>query len=239
MPSNEWTPSARVVEALTSGDIEVLGRIPWSSNYTFLVSVQHSDTELKAIYKPEEGEQPLGDFPPGLFRREVAAFELASALGWPNIPETVERDGPFGAGSLQRFVEADFEQNYFTIFEQSEEHHEEFFKIAVFDLITNNTDRKAGHCLLSEDGSIWAIDHGLCFSAVPKLRTVIWEFEGQRLPNALLADVTRIAHEIPERVSSLLTPNDMKALQRRLLALVDDPVLPSLVSQRQYPWPLI
>ena len=136
--------------------------------------------EAKAIYKPVRGERPLWDFPSGLHRREVAAWELSEYLGWHLVPPTIMRDGPFGEGSLQLFVAADFEQHYFTLYEGRADLHDALRRMCAFDLLANNTDRKSGHCLLGLDGRIWGIDHGLCFAEDFKLRTVIWEFGGER-----------------------------------------------------------
>ena len=130
------------------------------------------------------GERPLWDFPTGLFKREVAAYELSEALGWGLVPRTVLRaEGPLGEGSLQEFVDADFEQHYFTLYED-EQYHDQLRAICAFDLLANNTDRKSGHCLLGRDGRIYAIDNGLSFHHEFKLRTVIWEFGGEPVPAA-------------------------------------------------------
>src|SRR5581483_878650 len=137
--------------------------MPWSSNGTFLVAVGHEGVEVAAIYKPGRAERPLWDFPDGLYRREVAAFALSEHLGWEFVPPTVHvPDGPLGPGSLQLFVDADFEQHYFTLLEE-EHHHRALKRMATFDCLANNADRKGGHCLLDVDGRIWGIDHGLCF----------------------------------------------------------------------------
>ena len=140
--------------------------MPWSSNGTYLVRVCHDGQESRAVYKPVHGERPLWDFPPGLYLREVAAYELSEALGWGLVPETVVRDGPLGTGSLQRFVPADFQQHYFTLLERPEQ-HDALKATCTFDLVANNADRKGGHCLLGEDGRLWSVDHGLCFHADP------------------------------------------------------------------------
>ncbi|MGH9101588.1 MAG: SCO1664 family protein, partial [Acidimicrobiales bacterium] len=169
--------------------MELRGRMPWSSNATFLVSCTLGGVEMAAIYKPSRGERPLWDFPGGLDRREAAAYELSQLLGWDMVPETVLRgDGPLGPGSLQRFVEADFSQHYFTLVEDAS-HGEALRRIACFDLVANNADRKSGHCLLGTDGQIWAIDNGLCFHDQPKLRTVMWDFAGEPIPPAMLEDL--------------------------------------------------
>ncbi len=218
------------------GDMEILGRLPYSSNYTFLVKL--SD-DSQAIYKPAEGEQPLHDFPPDIYKREVAAYRLAQQLGWPNVPEThVVPDGPHGVGSLQRFVEADFEHHYFSLLED-QSLHQQFWEIAVFDVVANNADRKSGHCLVDAARKIWAIDHGLCFNADPKLRTVIWEFGGTTVPAPLLNGLASAADSEFAELHGLLEGNEIEALGLRTRALIETPVLPEPVSQRQYPWPLL
>ncbi|HUY22011.1 MAG TPA: SCO1664 family protein [Acidimicrobiales bacterium] len=225
---------------LTEGEVEVVGRLPWSSNRTFLATCVLGDEEIGAVYKPVQGERRLWDFPEGIYRREVAAYELSSALGWGIVPETVERDdAPLGPGSLQRFVPADFSQHHFTLVED-EQHHDRLRTICAFDVVANNTDRKSGHCLLGEDGSVWAIDNGLCFHVEPKLRTVIWEFAGEPVPAALLEDVARIADAVPATIRPLLSGREVEALRRRAAELVavgrfpvPDP------DQHHYPWPLV
>jgi uncharacterized repeat protein (TIGR03843 family) len=172
----------RALELLRHGEIEVLGRMPYSSNATFLVDVCHEGLLAQGIYKPHRGERPLWDFPSGLFKREAAAFELAEHVGWHLVPPTVVRDGPLGEGSLQLFMPSHFEQHYFTLRDDGD-HIEAMQRLCVFDLLANNTDRKSGHVLLGEDGRIWAIDNGLSFHAEFKLRTVIWDFAGEPIPN--------------------------------------------------------
>ena len=134
---------------LREGQIEIEGRMPWSSNGTYLVTLEHEGVGWRAIYKPERGERPLWDFPTGLYRREVATYELSRALEFGVVPPTVVRDGPLGVGSVQWFVDADFSEHYFTIYEQRPELHDQLRAIAVLDLLANNTDRKGGHCPVS------------------------------------------------------------------------------------------
>ncbi|HEX2039574.1 MAG TPA: SCO1664 family protein [Acidimicrobiales bacterium] len=240
MPSDERASAADALTVLASGEVEVRGRMPWSSNATFLVDVHHQGTGLPAVYKPQRGERELWDFPDGLYRREVAAYHLSLALGWRLVPETVVReDAPLGVGSLQRFVPADFDQHYFTLLEE-EEHHDALRRIAVFDVLANNADRKSGHCLLDEDGHIWAIDNGLSFHVEPKLRTVIWDFAGQRVAEPVLADVERLATDVPGALCELLHPVEVDALverARRLLRVRKLPMPPP--GYRAYPWPLV
>ena len=243
MPTHKRQPSTNALNALTTGAVEVVGRLPWSSNFTFLVDVAGANKTTRAVYKPEQGEQELWDFPPALYKREVAAFELSQALGWPNIPPTtIREDAPYGVGSLQLFVPADFEQHYFTLMEDEEkqrEHIEAFVRIATFDIIANNTDRKSGHCLLGEDSQIYAIDNGLCFHPDPKLRTVIWEFQGTPVPDQLLVDIERVQGDLPTAIHDLLDKNEVISLRDRMQEVLQNPVFPPLVSQRQYPWPIV
>lgn len=229
----------QVLDLLRRGGIEVKGRMPWSSNGTFLVEVCLEGQEGAAIYKPHRGERPLWDYPSGLYRREVAVYEVSEALGWGLVPETVLRDdGPFGPGSLQRFVPAHFEEHYFTMLERPEL-HEALRTICVFDLLVNNGDRKSGHCLRGEDGRIWAIDHGLCLHEEPKLRTVIWDFAGQPVPLALLDDVVRLVDAPPPALGGLLEPGEVDALRARAATVLRRPVFPVVSSGRAYPWPLV
>jgi uncharacterized repeat protein (TIGR03843 family) len=231
--------SDETLDLLRHGDIEVEGRLPWSSNATFLVTIRSGDTCTQGVYKPVRGERPLWDFPPGLHRREVAAFELSEAMGVGVVPPTVLRGGPLGEGSVQLFVDADHEQHYFTLYEERPDLHDQLRVIAVFDLIANNTDRKGGHCLLGRDGRVWAIDNGLCFSAEFKLRTVIWEFGGEAIPPALLGAVEQVALEVPSAVAALLTADEVEAVRERARLVVERAVLPIDASGRRYPWPVI
>jgi uncharacterized repeat protein (TIGR03843 family) len=239
VPEDERPPQALTVELLERGEIELKGRMPWSSNATFLVNVCADGLgDTDAIYKPGRGERPLWDFPGGLYRREVAAYRLAVALGWDVVPETVLRDdGPLGQGSLQRFVDADFAEHYFTLLER-EELHPQLRRMALFDLLANNADRKGGHCLLTEDGHVWGIDHGVCFHDEPKLRTVIWDFAGEPVDADLLADVAGLLSE-PPLLDDLLHPQEIAAFARRVEAVTRLQRSPDPGSDRPYPWPLV
>ena len=225
---------------LSCGDIELEGRLPWSSNATFLVKVTTDGRSQPAVYKPYRGERPLWDFPDGLYHREAAAYQLSVALGWELVPETVVRtDGPMGIGSVQRFVPADFTEHYFTMLEH-ERHHRALRTIAAFDLVANNADRKSGHCLLGEDGHIWAIDNALCFHVHPKLRTVIWDFGGEAIPDPLLADLDRLARDLPDGLRPFLVDEECEAVIRRAAAVVRHGRFPSPGAERRaYPWPLV
>ena len=229
--------AAAAVDVLTRGELTVKGRLPWSSNATLLVEATLNGATALGVYKPERGERPLWDFPPGQFRRELAAWHLSEALGWGLVPLTVPRDGPYGDGSVQLFIAADFEQHYFTL-REDERHHDRLRRICAFDLVTNNADRKSGHCLLGEDGTIYAIDNGLCFHVEPKLRTVIWEFADEPLPPAILDDLKRLAAKpLPPAVRQLLAPEECAVLLKRARALVKAGRFPVDTIGRGYPWP--
>jgi len=224
---------------LSQGEIDVEGRMPWSSNATFLVNVSCGEDTAQAIYKPTRGERPLWDFEPGLHRRELAAYLLSEAMGLDLVPPTVIRDGPLGEGSVQWFVDADHSQHYFTIHESRADLHDVLRGVALFDLIANNTDRKSGHVLIDGDDHIWGIDHGLCFAADFKLRTVVWEFGGEPIPDPLVARPATVAAGVPSQIAALLADDEVEALRERACWVVDHPTFPVDSSGRRYPWPLV
>lgn len=228
-----------VITLLEESEIDSCGLIPWGSNYTFLITVQHPEAGCSyAVYKPQRGESPLYDFPEGtLYRRERAAYVVSSALGWDLVPPTVIRDGPYGIGMVQLFVEADTNAHYFTF---GPEIPDAARRIALFDLIVNNTDRKAGHLLRGHDGRVWAIDHGLTFHSSPKLRTVIWDFAGDRLDGTDAADLERLVERgLPDELTAHLQDGEAAALERRISRLLSVGRLPEPRSDRPYPWPLV
>lgn len=230
---------------LAAGEmVEAHGLMPWSSNYTFLVTVRRDELETLAVYKPAQGERPLWDFPHGtLADREVAAYLVSTALGWDFVPPTLVREGLYGPGAVQVFIQADFEQHYFTL---REAHIPVFQRVAVFDALINNADRKAGHCLLDKAGQIWVVDHGLSFHVEDKLRTVIWDFAGDPLPDDLLADLQRLEQELNSSRSVLLSgltqriaPDEIKMFRCRLENLIASAHFPRPGSQRCVPYPLV
>ncbi|WP_318152418.1 SCO1664 family protein [Brachybacterium huguangmaarense] len=231
---------ARADELLRSGAVELLGHIV-SSNETFLVRIEDDTDALWGIYKPVLGERPLHDFPPGLHRRERAAYLVSETLGWHVVPRTVLReDGlPFGEGSLQRFVVADPAEHYFTLYGTGEDTDAQLRRLAVFDLLVNNADRKAGHVLRDEDGRVWGIDHGLCLHEELKLRTVIWDFAGAPVEPGLVADVAALVDDVPAAIADLLTPAEVRALQGRARYLLASGALPHDRTGMRFPWPLI
>jgi uncharacterized repeat protein (TIGR03843 family) len=229
---------------LATGDIEVLGALPNSSNAALLVRCTAGADSCIAVYKPMRGEAPLWDFPDGtLHRREVAAFVLARALGWPRVPPTVLRDGPFGPGSMQLFVTFDPREHFFTM---EVERADVFRRVALFDIAANNADRKAGHCLLGDDGEIWVIDHGVCFAVEPKLRTVIWTFVDEPIPVDATADLERAREalqpggDLRGELEALLSLDEVDETARRIDRLLQLRRFPEPEpGVRPFPWPPI
>ncbi len=234
----------RILEHLQQGNIRLAGRFLWGSNYTFLAEVDHGGETLQAVYKPAKGERPLWDFPHGtLAAREVAAYLTAREIGWDFIPPTVLRsEGPAGAGSLQLYVDADPERHYFTM---SDSDKQRLRPVALLDVIMNNADRKGGHVLLGSDDHIWLIDHGLCFHEEPKLRTVIWDFAGERVPEALLdlvrgyRDRLQPGSRLWHSYCDLLSEGEVAALVVRVDDLLRHKRFPAEAPGRPYPWPLV
>lgn len=232
---------AEWLDLLSSGEIEIEGRLPYSSNYSYLTTVSCEATSGRAVYKPGKGERPLWDFGTNLYRREIATYELSAAFSLGLVPETVLRhDAPLEAGSLQRFIDADFSAHYFTLIEEAD-HHARLRELAGFDMLCNNADRKSGHVLVDGEGGIWGIDNGLSFHADDKLRTVIWEFGGEAIPDVVMAACESIANDgPPERVSALIGETEQEALVRRALRMLKTRRLPlPRDDHRAYPWPLV
>lgn len=240
MPENKWIQGADALNLLGTGSIEVIGRMPYSSNATLLVKIQGEGDEIAAIYKPHQGERPLWDFPDGLYQREVAAYRLSESLGWDLIPPTIIRyDAPYGVGSLQLFIDARFDEHYFTLMDRPEL-ASTFIRFCVFDLIANNTDRKSGHILIDKDDHLWGIDNGLTFHEDSKLRTVIWEFGGTQIPEQDRELLRKNSSEISESLSELISEVELEALTRRIKYVISKKKLPKLDPEyRPYPWPLV
>ena len=229
---------------LQSGEIVSGYRMPWGSNYTFVVRIDAGPGKfLRAIYKPRDGERPLWDFPGGtLYKREYATFALSRCLGWPSVPLTLVRDGPYGLGTVQLYVEHDPETTYFELIDDKAE---QLRKFAIFDLLVNNADRKAGHCLLDDGGRVWSIDHGLTFHPQFKLRTVMMEFWGKRLPDAVVKDLESLGEKLETRgklsgeLAEMLSPVEIAALTGRLGILLEEGALPALDPYYNVPWPWV
>ncbi len=230
------------VMLLREGKITDCQPVPRGSNYVYLLSLKRNGENARAIYKPRRGEAPLWDFPDGtLYQRECAAYLVSEALKWFLIPPTIIREGPYGVGMLQQFVHTKQTIDYAQLFEN---HIPEFKRIATFDWLVNNADRKAGHCLEDRQGRLWLIDHGLTFHDEPKLRTVIWDFAGQAVPDELLADLELLSEELDGQngltttLSELLARREIQALRQRLAGMLNNPVFPSSYGSRHsVPWP--
>jgi uncharacterized repeat protein (TIGR03843 family) len=246
MPRQGWLPeSERLDEILISAETVEAALLAAGSNYVYLLRMQHPQAgEGYAVYKPMRGEAPLSDFPDGtLYRREYAAYLVSEALGWGLVPPTIVRDDlAAGVGALQLFIEHDPSQHYFTL---KDERADEMKRIAVFDWLTNNADRKGGHCLLAEDGRIWCIDQGLTFHAEDKLRTVIWDFQGEPVPQHLAEDVGGFRERLDgdKRLRTallhLITEREMRKLEERAEAIAGGEVFPAPPPWRPYPWPMV
>jgi hypothetical protein len=220
---------ATALEALRVGEIGVVGRIVASSNNAMLVSVTRvcPDPEpalvLDAIYKPTLGERPLDDFPDGtLARREVAAWHVSEASGWGIVPPTILRDGPFGEGMVQAFVDADPNVDVVAMVVDDDAR---LRRMAVLDAVMNNTDRKGGHILPVDGGRhVYGVDHGVTFSPVPKLRTVLWGWRGQLLAADEVAGLEAIRAsldgELGAALAGLLSRAEIRATARRTDALL-------------------
>lgn len=231
------------LEVLQRGGVEVMGLLPYSSNYTFLARVRLGETEALAVYKPKRGERPLRDFPQGtLAARERAAFLVSEAAGWDLVPVTVLRpDAPMGEGSLQLFVEHDPEVHYFTLMH---DRLDEFAVFAAFDAVVNNADRKSGHVLEDAGGKLWAVDHGLTFNVEDKLRTVIWAFADEPLTRQIRSSLERLGAGLSdgglsEALGALLSPEEATATLNRVETLLVEDRFPAPGTDRPLPWPLI
>ncbi|MBI3089341.1 MAG: SCO1664 family protein [Candidatus Tectomicrobia bacterium] len=232
-----------VLALLRDGTVEEGQLHPQGSNSTFVVRLRKGECCCLAVYKPREGETPLWDFPQGtLYRREVASYLLCEALGWGFVPPTIVRDGPAGEGSMQLYIHHDPARHYFVT---RETHLDAYRRIATFDFLANNADRKGGHCLHGRDGNIWGIDHGLTFNVNLKLRTVIWDFAEQRIPDQLIEDVRRVLGQLQggngatAGLEGLLQPAEIGSLRKRLEHLVEHPYYPPPFTSRSLPWPRI
>ena len=233
---------AQTLSLLERGKLEILGLLPRASNFTFLARVNDGPEQILAVYKPRSGEAALWDFEEGtLAAREVAAFVVADALGWPWVPPTVLREGPQGLGSVQRFVAFDPDKHYLTM---QRDHPDAFRRIALFDVVANNADRKSGHCLIAEDGRIFAVDHGVCFHEEPKLRTVIWDFVGEPIPPDMARDLRSLQERLRSgplraRLGHLLTGREVDATADRTAALIEAGCFPEPGPGRPFPWPVV
>ena len=202
MPDNAATAGLDVpdgeraaLELLERGALEVEGRLVGASNATLYCTIKGGGAEANCVYKPVAGERPLWDFPTGtLAGREVAAYVLSRAAGWNIVPPTVMRDGPFGPGMCQLWIDLDPEVDLVALSRSSD--HAGLREMAVFDAVVNNADRKIGHLLPVADGHLYGCDHGVCFAEDYKLRTVLWQWRGKQLPRRAVEVLRRLADDL-------------------------------------------
>ena len=224
-------------DIIRNGEIVACQLTPAGSNYTFLAQIQLGDVTSLVIYKPRDGESPLWDFPRGtLYKREYAAYLLSQVLGWDFIPFTIIREGPYGIGSVQQFIEHDPKQNYYTL---TEANASQLKVIACFDLVANSTDRKPNHLILGSSGKLWSIDHGLTFHCNTKIRTVIWDFGGEKIPEALLERLRNLAEELENpqgclaELVAVLPPEEVEALSQRVQWVLGEGIYPGLPGRHR------
>ena len=230
-----------VQDVLRQGEILSCQLTRLGSNYTFVVNVALNGEEAMAIYKPRDGEAPLWDFPNGtLYKRECAAYLLSEILGWDLVPFTIIREGPYGIGSVQQFVEHDPRENYYTL---GSDYADQLKVVCCFDLVANSTDRKPNHLITGLDGRLWSIDHGLTFHSDVKIRTVIWDFGGSPFPNCFSKnclnyrpgwpDRRRACHIVSWSCWTLLLPSEVEALKGRLDWVLTERTFPGLSRPRR------
>ena len=230
-----------IASVLTHGEIDIQGRISDSSNQALFVTVELDGVTIPACYKTEVGERPLWDFPSGLWRREVAAYELSKIMEFDLIPVTVARvDGPYAPGSLQQWVNGATDDHYFTLRDRPE--LEAWFReLAIFDIVANNTDRKSGHVIF--DGiRCWGIDQGLCFSEFASLRTVMWDFAESDINPHEYAALNRLSANNFSQLDGLLSVSEIEAIAWRAQLLQESMMLPAPDEDGEwppYPWPLV
>lgn len=225
---------------LEAGSLELVGRLWASTNNAMLCVVRHAGVEAACIYKPVMGERPLGDFPDfTLARREVAAFAVSRASGWEIVPPTVLREGPFGEGMVQLWIRADGSVDPVALVVDEDP---VLRPVAVFDAVVNNTDRKAGHLVPVPGGHVYGVDHGVTFSPVPKLRTVLWGWRGQPFADAELAVLrglrAGLAGSLGAALRGFLDPIEVAATERRVDGLLASGRFPQPDPRRPaLPWP--
>jgi hypothetical protein len=234
-----------ILRVLRDGDMGLEGQFMRGSNYTFFGNACISGEKVPFVYKPTRGEMPLWDFPArSLAKREAAAYLVSEELGWGLVPPTIyRRKGPLGAGSLQAFIPHNHDLHFFNFGRDDLERLRPF---VAFDILANNADRKGGHILKANDGRLFSIDHGLCFHREDKLRTVIWNFAGEPIPESICSDLERFAlkllpgQEFHQALRTLLLVSEIKSMHKRILRLLAAGVFPAPPgSQRPFPWPLV
>jgi hypothetical protein len=221
---------ADALRLLRDGELSVEGRLYDASNATLYCTATLDGVTLPCVHKPIAGERPLWDFPDGtLAYREVAAYVVSTAMGWDIVPPTVLRDGPFGTGMCQLWIDID-ETVDLSALARSE--HPQLRRMAVFDAVVNNADRKGGHLLPTPDGHVYGVDHGVCFSVDDKLRTLLWRWRGKHLTEEAIDVLSglraQLEGDVGDALAQLLHRDEVVATTRR----VD-----RLLSTRRHPMP--
>ena len=232
------------VELLTAGEITVAGRLAEASNATLYCTISDGQREAACVYKPVAGERPLWDFPHGtLAGREIAAYLVSRASGWDIVPPTVYRDGPFGPGMCQLWIDADPSVDLVALARSGS--NRALRAMAVFDAVINNADRKIGHLLPTPNGHLYGCDHGVCFAEEYKLRTVLWQWRGTSLTKADVQALARLSDQVNRgdlggELDRWLTPDEVTATKVRIGLLLDHRVHPYPPDDwPAVPWPPI
>lgn len=229
-----------VEEIITTGSMKITGRLVDASNATMLAKIDDDGDGIQVIYKPVAGERPLWDFPHGtLAEREFAAYLLSTHGGFDVVPFTILRDGPFGLGAVQQWIEIDEEIDLVEFFQRDDDR---LRRMALFDAVVNNTDRKIGHLLPTKDGRVLGCDHGVTFHEEDKLRTVLWQWASQQLTSAeisLLENVlTSLTADLGELLNPYLTVTEINALEFRIQRLLQESKFPEPSQDwPSVPWP--
>ena len=235
------TELLKVCELMRMADIKSCDWLLAGSNQVFVLKMFVNGKEFKSIYKPRNGEAPLWDFPDGtLYKREYAAFVLSLEIGWYLVPPTIIREGPFGIGSMQYMVEIEKgTRNY----SRRLTSNSDLKKIILFDYLVNNADRKVSHLLTDKYDQLWIVDHGLTFNADPKLRTVFWDYAGQKIPKQLITDIRNLRDKmkrggtLQESLLRLLDKEEMEALDFRIRQILKKMIFPRPTSPWSVPYP--
>jgi uncharacterized repeat protein (TIGR03843 family) len=240
MPQIQWLPQmSTIIKHLLSGTLAVTGRLVDASNATLYAECAFNDEKMAVIYKPIAGERPLWDFPDGnLAHREYASFLISEYSGWKVVPPTVLREGPFGPGMVQQWIDID-ESIDLALYYREE--NENLRRMALFDAVINNTDRKIGHLLPVVDGTLLGCDHGVTFHEENKLRTVIWQFAERELTNEeidTLGDLISRLQAESAAIMHLITEIEFGALIARIERLLETGIFPSPSEDwPAVPWP--
>lgn len=258
-----------MADSLHNGELSIVGRVRTASNLTLVCELPNCGETVRVVYKPVQGERPLWDFPEGtLAGREVASYLVSQALGWHAIPETVLREGPFGPGMVQRWItvaepdkdrpelidivaSASVPEGFREVLRALDDDGDQvslvhadnpqLLRLAVLDVLINNADRKGGHALQGTDGTVYGVDHGICLHTEPKLRTVLWGWAGEPVPEELLTGVKALVDALTgtlaEQLAQHVTEAEIQALRERARRLLRHPVMPRPRSARPIPWP--